>query len=244
VSNLAECGDFKAGMMHARNAVATAAETRHPLSEVLGWLAVGHLALRKGDLDDAIDALERGVTLSDRHSLPLWRARLVSTLGVSLAYRGRTDEALRLTEEALANAEAMGLMVDQPLLHVHLGEALLLGGRPADAAVHAQWALELALAHGNKRDEPWARMLLARSLAFSQTGGDEPVKQLELALGLAIDCGARPLEAHCRRMLGFILKLRGENAKGQQLAAEAKEVYEALGMKPMPLPVADRLPAT
>jgi tetratricopeptide (TPR) repeat protein len=168
----------------------------------------------------------------------------VSTLGVALAYRGRTDEALRLTEEALASAEAMGLMVDQPLLHVHLGEALLLGGRPADAAVHAQWALELALAHGNKRDEPWARLLLARSLAFSRNGSDEPVKQLELALGLAVDCGARPLEAHCRRILGFILKQRGENAKAQQLAAEAKESYEALGMRPMPLPAADRLPAT
>jgi len=244
VSILAECGDFQAGMIHARNAVASAAETQHPLSEVLGWLAVGHLALRKSDLDDAIDALERGVTLSDRYSLPLWRARLVSTLGVALAYRGRTDEALRLTEEALASAEAMGLMVDQPLLHVHLGEALLLGGRPADAAVHAQWALELALAHGNKRDEPWARLLLARSLAFSRNGSDEPVKQLELALGLAVDCGARPLEAHCRRILGFILKQRGENAKAQQLAAEAKESYEALGMRPMPLPAADRLPAT
>jgi hypothetical protein len=36
--------------------------------------------------------------------------------------------------------------------------------------VHAQWALELALAHGNKRDEPWARLLLARSLAFSRNG--------------------------------------------------------------------------
>jgi hypothetical protein len=78
VSILAECGDFQAGMIHARNAVASASETQHPLSEVLGWLAVGHLALRKSDLDDAIDALERGVTLSDRYSLPLWRARLVS----------------------------------------------------------------------------------------------------------------------------------------------------------------------
>jgi hypothetical protein len=45
-------------------------------------------------------------------------------------------------------------------------------------------------------------------------------------------------------MLGYILKLRGENAKGQQLAAEAKEAYEALGMKPMPLPAADSLRAT
>jgi len=244
VSILAECGDFTAGMTHARNAVATASATQHPLSEVLGWLAVGHLALRKGDLDDAIDAFERGVALSDRYSLPIWRVRLVSSLGVALAFRGRTDEALRFTEEALANAETMGLMVDQPILHVQLGEALLFAGRPGDAAVHARWGLELALAHENKRDEPWARLLLARSLAPSRSGGDEPVKQLELALGVATDCGMRPLQAHCRRMLGLILRRRGENDKAEQFAAEAREAYAALGMKPMTLPAADRLPAT
>ena len=246
VSILAECGDFKAGMTHARKAVAIASETQHPLSEVLGWLAVGHLALRKGDLDDAIDALERGVTLSDRYSLPIWRVRLVSALGVSLAHRGRVDEALKLTQEALANAEAMSLMVDQPMLHVHLGDALLLGGRDVDAGVHARRALELALAHGNRRDEPWARLLLARSLALSQAGAsDEPTKQLEMALHLALDCGARPLEAHCRRMLGFVQSGRGEKAKADELAAAAGTIYAALGMKPTPLaPAKDRLPAT
>jgi tetratricopeptide (TPR) repeat protein len=233
-------------MTHARKAVATASETQHPLSEVLGWLAVGHLALRKGDLDDAIDALERGVTLSDRYSLPMWRLRLVSSLGVSLAYRGRVDEALKLTEEALANAAAMSLMVDQPMLHVHLGEALLLAGRARDAAVHARRALNLALAHENKRDEPWARLLLARSLLDPEAGaGDEPVKQLELALSVALDCAARPLEAHCRRMLGFIRSVRGEKAKAEELAAAADAIYAALGMKPaLPAPALDRFAAT
>jgi tetratricopeptide (TPR) repeat protein len=246
VSILAECGDFKAGMASARKALATAAETQHPLSEVLGWLAVGHLALRKGDLDDAIDALDRGVALSDRYSLPIWRVRLVSSLGVSLAYRGRVEEALKLTREALANAEAMSLMVDQPMLHVHLGEALLLGGDGAAAGVHAQRALELALAHGNRRDEPWARLLLARSLAASSAGAsDEPAKQLELALRLAIDCEAKPLEAHCRRMLGFVRGARGEKAKADELIAAADAIYAALGMRPAPLSAAnERLPAT
>jgi hypothetical protein len=116
-----------------------------------------------------------------------------------------------------------------------------------DAGVHARRALELALAHGNRRDEPWARLLLARSLALSQAGAsDEPTKQLEMALHLALDCGARPLEAHCRRMLGFVLSgRRGEKAKADELAAAAGTIYAALGMKPTPLaPAKDRLPAT
>jgi hypothetical protein len=140
----------------------------------------------------------------------------------------------------------MSLMVDQPMLHVHLGDALLLGGRDVDAGVHARRALELALAHGNRRDEPWARLLLARTLALSQAGAsDEPTKQLEMALHLALDCEARPLEAHCRRMLGFVQSGRGEKAKADELAAAAGAIYAALGMKPTPLaPAKDRLPAT
>lgn len=245
VSILAECGDFKAGMTHAKKAVATASETRHPLSEVLGWLAVGHLALRKGDLDDAIEALERGVVLSDRYSLPLWRLRLVSSLGASLAYRGRLTEAITLTEEALGSAEAMALLVDQPMLHIHLGDALLLAGRTDRAATHARQALQLAVAQENRRDEPWARLLLARTLALSPDApGDEAAKQVDAAMRLAADGGARPLEVHCRSMLALIESRRGNKARAQELLAMARADYSAMEMKPVRLePANERLPA-
>jgi hypothetical protein len=89
-------------------------------------------------------------------------------------------------------------------------------------------------------------LLLARSLAASSAGAsDEPAKQLELALRLAIDCEAKPLEAHCRRMLGFVRGARGEKAKADELIAAADAIYAALGMRPAPLSAAnERLPAT
>lgn len=232
VSVLAECGEFKAGMAHAKKAVAVASGTRHPPSEVLGWLAVGHLALRKGDLDDAAEALERGLLLSERYALPLWRLRLVSSLGVCHAYRGLAAEAIELTKEALAAARAMELMVDQPMLHVHLGEAQLSAGRTRDAAQHAQQALDLAQAHGNRRDEPWARLLLARiRFATDARSCDEPARQLEAAIGLASAAGARPLLVHCLRTLSAVEARRGNTDAAGMLEARAAAMRSALDMR-------------
>jgi tetratricopeptide (TPR) repeat protein len=233
---LAECGDFRAGMAHARRAVEISTEAQHPLSEVLGWLAVGHLSLRKGDLDEAIEALERGVGLSDRYSLPLWRLRLETSLGVAHAYCGRLAEGIEMTSRALAGAESIGLMVDQPLLHVHLGEALLLAGRMDEAIAHAKRALELALAQENRRDEPWARLLIARALRASERGTiGQAGKELEAALSLAVAGEARPLEAHCRALLASIHEAAGDQSEAAELAAAAAALHSALGMRPLPL---------
>jgi hypothetical protein len=134
----------------------------------------------------------------------------------------------------------MGLMVDRPMLHVHLGEALLLAGRIEEAIAQAKQALGIALAHENRRDEPWARLLMARaSWACEPKSADEPLTQLESALRLAAVTQARPLEAHCRAMLGAVHGASGDNTKGQEFSAAAHAAYAGLGMRPLPLqPVA------
>lgn len=232
VSVLAECGEFKAGMAHAKKALAIASGAGHPPSEVLGWLAVGHLALRKGDFEDAAEALERGVLLSDRYALRLWRLRLLSSLGVCHAHLGLAAEAIKLTEDALAAARAMGLLVDLPMLHVHLGEVYLSAGRPGDAAQHGQDALDLALANGNRRDEPWARVLLARAwLAADARPCDKPARQLEAAARLASATGARPVQARCLGILSAVEDRRGDFGKAKALGAQAAALYSALGLR-------------
>ena len=240
VSILTECGDFKPASAHAERAVELAREALHPLSEVLGWLAVGHVHLRKGEVDEAIRALERGMALTERYSVPMWRLRLESSLGMARAGRGEFVEGLELAQNALAAAERMGLMVDRPMLHVHLGEALLLAGRIEEAIAQAKQALGIALAHENRRDEPWARLLMARaSWACEPKSADEPLTQLESALRLAAVTQARPLEAHCRAMLGAVHGASGDNTKGQEFSAAAHAAYAGLGMRPLPLqPVA------
>ena len=90
VNALVESGDFAAGMSHAKRALEIAENAEHPLSQVLGWLSVGHLLLRKGEIEGAVGALERGFELCDRWSLLVWRPRLGSTLGVAYARSGRS----------------------------------------------------------------------------------------------------------------------------------------------------------
>src|SRR5215467_13175194 len=82
---LVECGDFSAGMRHARRALEIAEGAEHQLSKLLGWLSIGYVLSHKGEIAGAVGALERGLDLSDRWSFRVWRIRLVSDLGVAYA---------------------------------------------------------------------------------------------------------------------------------------------------------------
>lgn len=235
VAVLAECGDFRTGLIQARKALSIAAEAQHPLSEVLGWLALGHLSLRKGSVDDAIEALERGVALCDRYPLPIWRLRIVSSLGLAKAWCGRSDEALDSVRETLSRAQTMGLLVDQPMLHVQLGEILLGAGRIDEALAQSRQAFDLAQAQGNRRDEPWARLLAARALCASEGAADGQMMQLAGALSLATASEARPVEAHCRAMLAVVLERQGARERAAEHASAASRTYQELDMKPLAL---------
>lgn len=236
VSALTECGDFRAAMTHAKRALEIAEKAEHPLSQVLGWLAIGHRLRRKGELDGAIGSMERGMALCNRYALPIWRLRLLSSLGVAYAYYGRLVEGLELAQQALAGAEPMRLMVDQPMFLIHVGQASLLAGRIEDALMYGKRALEVAVAHEGKGDEAWARFLIARAYWVSGPGAiDESAKELEDALRLAFACGARPLAAFCQTTLGDIHGRRGDKAKAQEFTAAADAIYADLDMRPLPL---------
>jgi class 3 adenylate cyclase/tetratricopeptide (TPR) repeat protein len=236
VSVLAECGDFRVAMTHAKRALEIAEDAKHPLSQVLGWSAVGHLLRCKGELDGAIGALERGMALCDRYLLPVWRLRLLSSLGVAYACCGRLSEGLQFAQEALTGAERMKLIVDQPTSLVHLGDVSLLAGRIEDALSYGKRALPIALAHENRASEAWARFLIARAyFASVPEAADEAVTELEVALRLAIACEARPLAAFCKTSLGKIHGRRGDKSAAADLAAAADATYADLDMRPLPL---------
>jgi tetratricopeptide (TPR) repeat protein len=236
VKALTECGDLSAGMSHAKQALEIAEKAEHPLSQVLGWLAIGHLLLRKGEDDGAIGAMERGMALCDRWCLRVWRLRLVSSLGVAYARSGRADEGLQLAEEALLGAERMRLIVDHAMLLVRLGQVSLLGGRIEDALRHGRRALDLALAHEAKGDEAWARFLIARACWASDPPDiEEAGKQFKTALQLARACEARPLAAFCQTMLSAIHSRRGDHAAAHEFTAAANKSYAELGMRPLSL---------
>jgi hypothetical protein len=163
----------------------------------------------------------------------MWRLRLISLLGVAFAHCGKAGEGMALTQQALLGAERMNLQVDQPLLNVHVGETFLLAGEAGRAAEYGKRALEIASAHENGRDEPWARYLLAYSIWILQPqNSGQAITELGAAIRAAAMSGAKPIEGHCRALLGEICEQTGEASKGAEYLSSAGAIYASLDMRP------------
>jgi class 3 adenylate cyclase/tetratricopeptide (TPR) repeat protein len=233
---MVECGYFSDGMRHSKRALEIAERAEHPLSEVLGWFSIGLVLLRKGELEGAVGALERGLDRCDSWSYRLTRPRLASALAVAYARTGRTEQGLKLALAAVSDAEQMHHMADKPGLLIRLGEVSLIGGQIETALTFGRQAVEVAVAQEAKGDEAWARFLIGRACWASYPKDfDESEKQLDTAHRLATACNARPLVASCDTLLSNIHARRGDRGRARQFEAAASAIYRELGMQPFRL---------
>jgi len=235
---LVECGDFSTGMRHAKRALEIAEGSEHQLSALPGWLSIGYVLSRKGEIEGAVGALERGLDLCDRWSFQGWRIRLVSALAVAYARSGRVAEALQLAGQAVSDSEKMRLIVDKPRLLVRLGQVSLVAREIETALALGKQAAVIAVSHEAKGDEAWARFLIGRAYWASEPKAlDESEKELDIALRLANACEARPLAAFCNTTLYGVYARRGDQARAKEFDDAATATYRELGMQPLPLDV-------
>jgi tetratricopeptide (TPR) repeat protein len=233
---LVEYGDFSAGMRHAKRALEIAEDAEHQLSELLGWLSIGYVLSRKGEIEGAVGALERGLDLCERWSFRVWRIRLVSVLAVAYARSGRAERGLQLAAQAVSDSEKMRLIVDKPTLLVRLGQVSLLAHQIEPALTLGKQAVAIAVAHEAKGDEAWARFLIGRAYCASESKNlDESEKEIDIALRLATACEARPLTAFCNTTLCGIYVRRGDEVRAKEFNAAATATYRELGIQPLPL---------
>jgi class 3 adenylate cyclase/tetratricopeptide (TPR) repeat protein len=233
---MVECGHFSDGMRHAKRALEIAERAEHPLSEVLGWFSIGLVLMRKGELEGAVSALERGLDLCDSRSYRLTRPRLASVLAVAYARTGHVQQGLQLALAAVGDAEQMHHIADKPALLIRLGQVSLIAGQNETALALGRQAVELAVAHEAKGDEAWARFLIARACwMLDPKDLDEAKKQLDMARRVATACEARPLLAFCDATLSSVHARRGEQGKAKEFEAAASAIYRELGMQQLPL---------
>jgi class 3 adenylate cyclase/tetratricopeptide (TPR) repeat protein len=231
---LVECGDFSGGLRHAKRTLEIAEGAEHQLSQVLGWLSIGSVLSRKGEIEGAIGSLERGLDLCDRWSFRVWRMRLISALGVAYARSSHVEKGLQLVAEAVSDGESMGLIADQPRLLIRLGQVSLLAHQIEGALKLGEQAEAIAVTHEARGDEAWARFLIGRCYWASEPKDlEKSEKQLDIALRLAAACGARPLTAFCNTALGGIYGRRGDHVKANEFNAAATATYLELGMPPL-----------
>jgi tetratricopeptide (TPR) repeat protein len=233
---MVECGHFSDGMSHAKRALEVAERAKHPLSEVLAWLSIGLVLQRKGELEGAVSALERGLDLCDSWSYRLTRPRLASALAVAYARTGHVQQGLQLALAAVSDAEQMHHTADKPRLLIRLGQVSLIARQTETALSLGRQALEMAVEQEAKGEEAWARFLIGRTCwACDPKDLDESEKQLDMARRLATACEARPLVAFCDTTLGGVNAQRCNQSKAEEFETAATAIYRELGMQPLSL---------
>ena len=210
VWSLAECGAFAEGEKPAEEGIRIAEAADHPPSRVMAYRAVGILALRQGDIPQAISIFKQALDLPHGAHMRLLIPWTAAALGAAYACAGQTADALLLLEQAVAQALVMRYMCDQALLGIWLGEAYLLASLLDEASTQAQCALEFSQIHQQRGYKAYALRLLGE-IAAQRTPPEPEEAEVyyQQALTLAEELGMRPLQAHCHRGLGTLYSQTG-----------------------------------
>ena len=157
---LAEGGAFAEGRAVGEAGMRIAEAVNHPLSLMYAYRGVGQLALRQGNLYQALPLLERAAGICEDTELPFHFSLLAQALGAAYVLCGRVDEAMRLLERVLEQTTVSGRMNVQAQLLSTLGEAQLRAGHLEEAHALATRALSMPVP---PRDEAIRRLSCASS---------------------------------------------------------------------------------
>jgi class 3 adenylate cyclase/tetratricopeptide (TPR) repeat protein len=218
----AETGSFPEAIRLAEEAVRLAPADQ-PFSRFPALWGLGHVRLRRGDLDQAAAALEEGLEIGRTWNIVNWYPICAATLGLARTLGGRHPEGLALLENAVQSGSRF---LHAPRI-AWLSEAYLHAGRVDEARSQAAEALDRAVAYGERGHEAWIRRLhgdIAASSADVETAQRHYVQALELAAEL----GMRPLVAHCHLALGRLHRARGNRAQAEEHLARAVALYREM----------------
>jgi tetratricopeptide (TPR) repeat protein len=193
---LGEAGRFQEAEICTQEATAIAEAENHAYSLVIAHAGTGMLRNLGGQADRAIGPLERGLVIARLSDIPLLVPLVSAPLGRAYALVGRTEEGLRLLEDAIQRAEEMEWAANHALRLVWLAEThLLTGDWNATKRLGAR-ALELARRLGERGHEAYALRLLGQLAGSGPTPDVEQAGEHYLAgLALAKALGMQPLAA-------------------------------------------------
>ncbi len=228
---LSSLGRFVDASSRAQEALRIAEGADHPFTLAAALTGVGSVCLAQGDLDQAIDALERARVLIRARNLQPWA--VLARLGHACALSGRPGEGRDLLEDVIQNAMTMSSMgVGRAMQLAWLGEAYLLEGRLDDARERAQQALSLARRHQERSHEAWGLRLLGEIESRRDPPAVETAEgYYQAALALAGALGMRPLVAHCHFDLGELFRKTGQPEQARPHLTTATTMYREMNMR-------------
>jgi class 3 adenylate cyclase/tetratricopeptide (TPR) repeat protein len=232
VRGLVELGRFPESLATGEKAVQIAEAVNHPASLLLGWWACGLPSLRRGDVGQAIVALEHSTRICHEVELPIFLHWVEPSLGAAYALAGRVSEALALLERRLEQDTSMQVVSQSTLTTVYLAEAHLLAGCIQEAADHAARALAFARERHERGYAAWAHRLIGEILSCRQAlDSDGATVSYQEALALAQELEMRPLTAHCHLGIGRLRRRAGDRLTAQDHLTRAVTMYREMEMR-------------
>jgi class 3 adenylate cyclase/tetratricopeptide (TPR) repeat protein len=200
-----ELGNFESAQRHLDAAHALAEEIDNTFSRLFVATAAGFLCLCRGEAEAAIPLFERArgiaVAADSRLMIPV----PTGFLGMAYAAVGRTDEALRRLNDAVADADGMNHRAGQPVRLAALARACLASGDVAVARSHAKAAADMARVQIEPNGEAAALRAMGEAwLAGTDADGAAARRSIAQALRIADEHGLTPLADECRALLSRI----------------------------------------
>jgi tetratricopeptide (TPR) repeat protein len=228
---LAELGEFATGLCDGQVRLAESSSPRDPFQLMLAYLAAGRLHLRRGDIERALEFLEKCREAQRLGNFEVWSASISATVGYAYLLGGRLDEAVALLTEAVEQANATKSMFGHSLRLAYLGEAVLLMGRTEEAFHHARCALEVSRTQREQGHEAYVLRLLAEIAVHQEPLDVEAAAAAyRLALGLTEELAMRPLTAQCHLGLGQLGRRAGQQQLAERHLTAASAMFREMGM--------------
>jgi len=198
-------------------------------SLIVAHRGVGNVHLVKGEIPEAIAALERALALCRSPDIHVLFDVTAAHLGYAYALAGRLADGTLLIEQALERPASTG-SADHALFTSYLGETHLLAGRREAALAAVVRALTLARDGGERAHEAHALRVLG-AIAARAPDADAADRYYLDGLALALDLGMRPLVAHCHLGLGGLYRQTGKHDQAREHLTTAATMYREMDMQ-------------
>jgi tetratricopeptide (TPR) repeat protein len=229
---LAECGEFAEGIAKGQEGLAIAESVGQPLDLISANRGLGHLYLRKGDLDEAHRFLERSRELSQKWDITVYISGISAYTGYADVLSGRLGDGIALLEQGIEELGTTTGSSGYAWSLACLGEAYGLANREEDAIRTVQRALDFARAFQRRPQEAWALRTLGEIASYREPPEIEKAEaSYHQAMALADELGMRPLVGHCNLGLGKLLGLVDKHAEAREHLVIAMGMYREMEMR-------------
>jgi class 3 adenylate cyclase/tetratricopeptide (TPR) repeat protein len=199
--SLIELGDPDGALELIERGERVADAANHLYSRMPLAIARGHFLLERGQIAEAIAALEPAVTTCREKNFVGQLMRALTPLGHAYAREGRPAQGVPLLKEAIALQEKAGAFVHRGYWTHTLAVIYLHAGRLDDAQATALDALGFAEGHGERAVEAWIRYTLGE-IATRRGDRQAGAEHFDAAQEIAEELSMRPLVERCRAGLG------------------------------------------